>query len=154
MNKLFKNVAIIMVVVMVFYFGNKGVQTYLGKQAVSDLSFTVHSLDEAKKIAKSEGKLVLADYSAIWCPSCRKLDTQVFANSDIAKKINKDFVYARLDYDTDEGAAFAKKYALVGFPRVLVLNPDGDKLAEMPLTFNPIEYKVNLTTVKVTFTPK
>ncbi|MFT6268372.1 MAG: thiol:disulfide interchange protein [Alphaproteobacteria bacterium] len=154
MGKLFKNVVTIVAVVAIVYFGNKGVQTYLGKQAVGDLSFIVHNLDEAKEIAKNEGKLVLADYSAIWCPSCRKLDTQVFANSDIAEQINSDFVYARLDYDTDEGAAFAKKHELVGFPRVLVLNTVGDKLAEMPLTFDPIEYEANLNMVKATFLPK
>lgn len=154
MNTLFKNIVIIVVIVVVLYYGNKGVHTYLGKQAVSGLSFAVHSLENAKEIAKNEGKLVLADYSAIWCPSCRKLDTQVFTNIDVAKQINEYFVYARLDYDTDDGAAFAKKYALVGFPRVLVLSTVGDKLAEMPLTFNPAEYKSNLIKVNTTFTPK
>ena len=58
MNKLLKNVITIVVLVAVAYFGNKGVQTYLGKQAVGSLSFQVHSLDAAKEKAKAEGKLV------------------------------------------------------------------------------------------------
>jgi thiol:disulfide interchange protein len=151
MSKLLKNVLTIVVVVAAVYFTNKGVHTYLGKQAVNDLAFTIHSLDKAKEIAREEGKLVLADYSAIWCPSCRKLDTQVFANTDIAEYINRNFVYTRLDYDTEEGQNFAKKHGLVGFPRVLVLNTVGEKLAEMPLIFDPIQYEVNLIKVSATF---
>lgn len=151
MNKLLKNVITIVVLVAVAYFGNKGVQTYLGKQAVGSLAFQVHSLDAAKEKAKAEGKLVLADYSAIWCPSCRKLDTQVFANENVAAVIDSKFVYARLDYDTDEGAAFAAKHDLVGFPRVLILQADGEQLTEMPLTFEPSEYISNLEKVMQRF---
>lgn len=154
MNKLFKNVVIIVLVVALAYFGNKGVQTYLGKQAVGELSFQVYNIDDAKERAEQEGKLVLADYSAIWCPSCRKLDTQVFANDNVANKIIANFVYARLDYDTEEGAAFAKEHGLIGFPRVLVLDTTGKKLAEMPLSFEPSEYILNLERVTQTFAAK
>lgn len=147
MNKLFIKVVAIIAVLTLVYFGNKGLQSYLGKQAIGKLSFTVHSLEQAKVLAQKEQKLILADYSAIWCPSCRKLDTQVFANTKVARQIDEDFVYARLDYDSIEGAAFAQTYALVGFPRVLVLRPNGDKLTEMPLTFNPVEYLENLRKV-------
>jgi thiol:disulfide interchange protein len=131
MNKLLKNVITIVVLVAV--------------------AFQVHSLDAAKEKAKAEGKLVLADYSAIWCPSCRKLDTQVFANENVAAVIDSKFVYARLDYDTDEGAAFAAKHDLVGFPRVLILQADGEQLTEMPLTFEPSEYISNLEKVMQRF---
>jgi len=65
MPKLLKNVAAIIVLVALVYFGNKGVQSYLGKQAVEDLPFSMYSLDDAKALAAKEGKLVLADYSAI-----------------------------------------------------------------------------------------
>lgn len=151
MNKLLKSVAIILVVVAVVYFGNKGVQTYLGKQAVGVLAFQVYNLDKAKAIATQEGKLILADYSAIWCPTCRKLDTQVFANDDVAIRIDDSFVYARLDYDSEEGKAFAQKHDLVGFPRVLILDTKGKRLTEMPLTFEPSEYILNLDKVTQTF---
>lgn len=154
MNKLLRNVITIVVLVAVVYFGNKGVQTYLGKQALGSLVFQVHSLALAKEKAKAEGKLVLADYSAIWCPSCRKLDTQVFANENVAAVIDSQFVYARVDYDTEEGAAFAKEHDLVGFPRVLILSANGERLTEMPLTFEPYEYIVNLEKVMHSFTVK
>jgi len=154
MNKTLKSVLYIVAVVTVVYFGNKGVQSYLGKQAVGDLSFTVHELDEAKAIAAKEGKLVLADYSAIWCPSCRKLDKEVFANKNVANSIDTNFIYTRLEHDTEQGNAFARQYDLVGFPRVLVLDPEGNQLVEMPLTFDPVEYEFNLDRVVDSLTLK
>jgi thiol:disulfide interchange protein len=33
--------------------------------------------------------------SAIWCPSCRKLDKQVFSDEQVKIQLNQDFVYAR-----------------------------------------------------------
>lgn len=154
MNTLVKNVLTIVATVALVYFANKGLNTYWGNKAINELEFTVHTLQEAKQIAAQEGKLVLADYSAIWCPSCRKLDEQVFADQNIAHLVNKDFVYARLQYDTEEGIAFAKQHDLVGFPQILVLSSTGTKLTQMPLTFNPLEYEMNLATVTRAFASK
>lgn len=153
MAKLLVKILSICAIVAVVYFGNKMLQTHLGENAINELSFTIHSLEEAKEIAAQNGKLVLADYSAIWCPTCRKLDQEVFANDEVATSISQNFVYARLDYDSESGRAFAKKHDLVGFPRVLVLNKDGDKLVEMPLTFNANEYKDNLTKAQLRLNP-
>lgn len=151
MNKTLKGVIYIVAIASIVYFANKPIQGYFGEKAVKNLSFTIHNLEEAKVLAAKEGKLVLADYSAIWCPSCRKLDEQVFANGDVANKIESSFIYARLEHDTEDGTAFADKYDLVGFPRVLVLDPQGTKLAEMPLTFDANQYGFNLDRVVSNF---
>ncbi|MFW8591555.1 thioredoxin family protein [Glaciecola sp. 2405UD65-10] len=145
MNKLIKNVIAIAAIVAIVFFTNKGVQSYLGEQALEDLAFEVHEFDAAMELAESEGKLVLADYSAIWCPSCRKLDKEVFANPDVANYIKNNYVFTRVDHDTASGAEFARKYAVVGFPRVLILNAKGDKLSELPLSFESTQYKANLS---------
>ena len=151
MNPTVKNVISIVVIVTLVYFGNNFLQSYLGEKAIGKISFEVYDLAEAKALAEQQGKLVLADYSAIWCPSCRKLDNEVFANSDIATTIESSFIYARLEHDTIQGTAFARQYDLVGFPRVLVLDPNGEQLVEMPLTFNPHQYQANLDRVVSTF---
>ncbi len=153
MQKLLIKTLGLIAIVAVVYFGNKLVHTQLGKAALAELPFTVHSLEDATKIAEQSGKVVLADYSAIWCPSCRKLDTQVLANSLVADTIQRGFVFARLDHDTSEGQAFAAKHNLSGFPRVLVLNTRGDKITEMPLTFEPSAYNSNLIKVMNSIAP-
>jgi len=151
MNSTTKNVLSIIIIVSVFYFSNKLIRSYLYEQAINSITFTIYDLEDAKTKAAKEGKLVLADYSAHWCPSCRKLTRQVFANPDVGRTIAEQFVYARLDHDTAHGIAFARQYDLFGFPRVLVLRPDGKRLVEMPLIFDPVAYQSNLDLVASTF---
>ncbi len=147
MDPTIKKAISLILIITVVYVGNKALQSYWGQEAVNNFAFPIYSLEQAKEIAHRDNKLVIADYSAIWCPSCRKLGKEVFSDKTIAKTINKNFVYARLDYDTPEGESFAKKHGLAGFPRVLVLETSGEKIVEMPLTFNPLEYEFNLTKV-------
>ena len=144
MQKLSLKIVAIIILVAVVYFATKEVQTYLGKNAISNLPFIVHSLDDAKALAASENKLILANYSATWCPTCRKLDTQVFTSDSVAKIIKEKFIFTRLDFDTEAGAEFAKTHNLVGFPRVLVLASTGESIVEMPLVFEAEEYSRNL----------
>ncbi|MDT0595351.1 thioredoxin family protein [Glaciecola petra] len=153
MNKRLIQLGIILVIVGAVYYGNKMLNAYWGKEAVGQYAFAIYDLDRAKALAAEQGKLVLADYSAIWCPSCRKLSTQVFAQDSIAGSINANFIYARLDYDSEEGKQFAADHELIGFPRVLVLNPTGEKLVEMPLTFEAPEYLQNLEQVTTRYLP-
>lgn len=151
MNKILKHVLSIIVIVATVYYANKGIQSYLGKQAIGELPFTVHTLASANSVAESEGKLVLANYSAVWCPTCRKLNTQVFADARVAALIEQNFVFAKLEYDTSAGIEFAEQHNLVGFPRVLVLDTQGKKLSELPLSFSPADYQANLSRVIETF---
>ncbi|MFC3122848.1 thioredoxin family protein [Agaribacter flavus] len=147
MNKTVKNILLLLVVISVVYFGNRTIQSHLGEQALEALPYEVHTLQDGLAKARAENKLILADYSAIWCPSCRKLDTQVFSNTEVASTIQNNFVYARLDFDSEEGQNFAQKFNLTGFPRVLVLDVDGNKIVEMPLVFDPSAYNTNLNKV-------
>lgn len=151
MSKRLIQLSVILVIIGAVYYGNKMLNAYWGKEAVGQYAFAIYDLNRAKSLAAEQGKLVLADYSAIWCPSCRKLSTQVFALDSIAASIDSGFIYARLDYDSEEGKNFAAEHELVGFPRVLVLNPAGEKLVEMPLTFEATEYLQNLEQVKTRY---
>lgn len=153
MSKRLIQFIIILAIVGGVYYGNKALNSYWGEEAVGQYAFEIHSLEDAKVLAAEQGKLVLADYSAIWCPSCRKLSTQVFAQDSIADSIKQGFIYARLDYDSEAGQQFAAKHELVGFPRVLVLNAVGEKVIEMPLTFEANEYLQNLNRVKRQYLP-
>lgn len=137
----------LLALIAVGFVGHRYIQTGKGEKALGALSFTNHTLQQGLNVAKNENKLVLADYSAIWCPTCRKLDEAVFADAQVSNAINDNFVYVRLEYDSDAGIAFAKKHDIQGFPRILVLDVNGEKVVEMPLVFNPNEYAQNLMEV-------
>ena len=63
--------SLIVALVCCVYLGNTYVQSYLGKQALQATGLTLNSLDEALVEAQQSNKLILADMSAIWCPTCR-----------------------------------------------------------------------------------
>ena len=126
------------------YFINVEVQSYLGRQVISDLSFTVNPLDEALVQAKGQSKMVLADLSAIWCPSCRKLDKQVFSNVKVSDVIKRDYVFARVEYESQEGEAFMERYGVTGFPNLVVLDGDGNLIKKLAVTFNADQFLKNL----------
>jgi len=147
MTKTLKQVVAIFVVVAAVYYANRAVQSYLGEQAIDALPFAIYSLHEAKTLAAEQNKLVLADYSAVWCPTCRKLDKEIFSDERVAAIINDNFVFAKLDHETAAGRLFAKQHDLVGFPRVLALDTEGNKLTELPLTFEAANYQANLSKV-------
>lgn len=125
---------------LVVYFGNVELQTYLGKKALEDLNIPKLSLEEALTQAKRENKLVLADMSAIWCPSCRKLDQEVLSNTKVQTAIEQHFVFSRIEYESEAGKAFMAKYDVSAFPTLLILDANGQKVRKLPLTFSPEQF--------------
>ncbi|MDJ0837818.1 MAG: thioredoxin family protein, partial [Acidobacteriota bacterium] len=75
---------------------------------------------------------------------CRKLDKQVLANVDVSKHIREQFVFARVEYESEEGEAFMKRYNVQGFPNLLVLDADGNLVKKLAVTFNPGQFLKSL----------
>lgn len=125
---------------IILYFGNVELQTYLGKKALSQVDLAHLSFKEALIKAKAENKQVLIDMSAIWCPACRKLDTQVLAEDSVKIAIEKNYVFARIEYESDAGKSFMARYQVSGFPTLLILDDQGNKIRKLPLTFSPEQF--------------
>lgn len=136
---LIKYVGLLLVVVAA-YFINRQVQTHFGEEAIAQTGLTMYPLEEAIDMAKREGKMVFADMSAIWCPTCRKLDQVVFSNEQVKAVLNQYYVFSRIDYESDEGEAFMQRYQVSGFPTLLVLDGNGMKMGQVPLTFSPEKF--------------
>ena len=131
---------IFIAVIVAAYFINVEVQTRLGESVLEEMTLERHSLSEALTKAKAENKLVLADLSAIWCPTCRSLDKHVFSNQAVQNVINEKYVFARIEYESPEGEAFMERYDTRIFPTLLVLSPNGQKQRELPVTTDPAEF--------------
>ena len=92
--------------ILAVYFINVEVQSYFGRQALAKAGLTNLPLEPALTKAKAENKLLLVDVSAIWCPTCRKLDNTVFADAVVRQTIGEKFIFSRLEYESPEGEAF------------------------------------------------
>lgn len=146
-RKVLDILGIIILMLVLGYYGNKTVQAYLGQQAIDEIGLEILNLEQALEVANNTNKLVLADMSAIWCPSCRKLDKQVFSDKQVISQINQNFVYARIEFDSPEGEVFMQNYHVTGFPTLLVLNTRGEKIVQLPISYVPIPFLATLAKV-------
>lgn len=140
-NKQLISVAKIVILVLLVLGINRLVQSYLGESAYEKTGLGTLTLTEAVQQAQASNKLVLADLSAVWCPSCRKLDKQVLSQPEVKAAIEQSFVFTRIEYDSAQGEAFMQRFDVSGFPTLLVLDDKGDKLVQLPLTFDPTKFK-------------
>jgi thioredoxin-related protein len=140
-----------LVIIAVVVGGSRLLQTYLGQRALDNTGLEPLSLQQAIHKAKQEGKLVLADMSALYCSTCRKLDNEIFANELVQQQLDEHFVYARIEYSSEQGDEFMRTYQVQGFPTVLIIDAEGTKLGRMPLIFDPNEYSQLLKTANSRF---
>ncbi len=85
----------------------------------------VGTVEAALAQAKKEGKTVMIDFSADWCPPCKKMEEEAFTDQDIADLL-KDTLFVSVDVDhpgANEKAV--DKYKPKGLPTVVFLNADG-----------------------------
>lgn len=145
-SRLFTVILFVTVPVSV-YFINIEVQSYLGRRALEATGLEKLSLQNAIELAGRENKLVLVDVSAIWCSTCRKLDNEVFADDGVKAVIREDYVFSRLEYETDEGQKFLAERNVDGFPNLWVLDGEGKTVTQLRVIFDPAEFSKQLKRV-------
>jgi len=94
---------------------------------VGDLAFIViHSraeLDAQLSKAQEDKKLVLLDFYADWCISCKEMEINTFANPQVSQEL-KQFVLLQADVtaNSPENQALLKRFGLFGPPGILIFN--------------------------------
>ena len=128
------------VIIVSAYFINVEVQSRWGKQALEKTGLVSYPLEQALDKARQEKKRVLVDVSAIWCSTCRKLDNEIFANDEVKSKLNESYIFARLEYESDEGQKFLETHKASGFPTLWVLDEKGNVIKRLRVTFDKHEF--------------
>jgi len=90
----------------------------------SGVSWQSLSLDEALALAAQDGSEVLVDVYTTWCGPCQQLDAEVFPTDSVGSATD-DLIAIRLNAEEGEGPAIVERYHVVGYPTVLLLQPDG-----------------------------
>jgi len=95
-------------------------------------------MDKAKAVAKAEGKTLLLNFTGSdWCGWCKKLDREVFSQSDFEKFANENLVLVELDFPKYKSQSKAtrkanekllQKYGVRGFPTILLVSSQDDLL--------------------------
>jgi thioredoxin-related protein len=98
-------------------------------------------LKNAQEQAKSGKKLLLVDFTGSdWCGWCIKLHKEVFSKPEFQEYANKNLVLLEIDFPRAKAQAdaikkqneqLATKYQIQGFPTIIVLNGEGQKVGEL-----------------------
>lgn len=106
------------------------------ERQVGELSFAViyspAELDVHLNKAKQENKLVLLDFYADWCISCKEMEVNTFTNAEVSKEL-KQFVLLQADVtaNSPENQALLKRYGLYGPPGILIFTQNSEELKSL-----------------------
>jgi thiol-disulfide isomerase/thioredoxin len=112
----------------------------MAARAFADEPSWLTSLPEAADQARNENKLLLLDFTGSdWCGWCKKLDGEIFSSREFIDYAGKNLELVQVDFPMHKSQAddlkkanraLKKKYAVSGYPTVLVIKPDGKVLWE------------------------
>jgi protein disulfide-isomerase len=98
-------------------------------------------LGKAQAKAKEEHRLVLMDFTGSdWCIWCAKLRQEVFSTPEFTAYAKTNLVPVEIDFPRQKeqtaelkkaNQALQAKYAIQGYPTVIVLNSQGKKIGEL-----------------------
>jgi thiol:disulfide interchange protein len=79
--------------------------------------------DGALAEARSANRLVIADFSADWCPPCQAMKHDVWPHPKVASAISAGYIPVLVDADRD--TVLADRYQVSSIPTILLLDADG-----------------------------
>lgn len=82
----------------------------------------LYDLTFAQKIAQSNNKLILIDFWATWCGPCKKMDQEVWSQSEIAA-IKDNFIPVKIDVDNEK--SLAMEYNVRSIPMLILMDYKG-----------------------------
>jgi thiol:disulfide interchange protein DsbD len=88
-------------------------------------------LDRAIDLGRRQGRSIMVDFSADWCTECRLMERNIFAK-DVVRQQLGGMLLIRADlthYDLSS-KNLMQRFAVVGPPTVVFLNPDGSEIKE------------------------
>lgn len=108
-----------------------GVAATAPSQHAEDRFVTVSRPEDLQReldAAKARGQWVMLDYYADWCVSCKVMEKQVFARSDVQAGLAGVHLL-RLDVTADSPAskALLQRYQVPGPPSIIWIGPEGEE---------------------------
>jgi len=103
-----------------------------GAAAHKELSFQkvkgLDGLEQALKQASAQGKMVMLDFYADWCVSCKEMEKYTFSNPEVQTELNKMvLLQADVTDNDDKDKALLSKFGLVGPPSIMFFDRAGNE---------------------------
>ncbi len=105
-------------------------------KAQNHVAFINKTMEQALKKAAAEKKLLFVDSYATWCGPCKQMDKKVFTDPEVINYFDTNFINIKIDVDTEEGQAIAKKYYIDEVPTLLFMNAEGKIIRRLSGYYN------------------
>lgn len=110
---------------------------FLCAENPATVEFYRGSINNAKEMAASQGKLYFVQFTATWCEPCRWMDEVTYKDPQVVAYINKNYVPVKVDIDDFDGYAYKQMYDIRMLPTVLVFSSDGRLLEKYEESLPP-----------------
>ncbi len=123
---------------------------------------TYYDYEEAREASRNLKKPIMLDFTGINCVNCRKMESQVWSNPEVARRLKEDFIVVSLYCDINriklpeaevhysealgsmvrtlgnKNAEFqAKEFKSNGQPLYFFVDAEGNKLADVGYSYDP-----------------
>lgn len=99
--------------------------------AASAVSWEPGTFDDALVRAKASNRWVIVYLGARWCGPCHEMDEKVWARDEVARALGPGYVLVRRDGEEGEGETLVRRYHVVGYPTLLVLDASGAEVERL-----------------------
>lgn len=89
------------------------------------------------ELAKKQNKFVFLNFTGKkWCGYCIKLEKEIFKKKEFKSYAKSDLVLVELDFPSGGKKPkkgfreLANKYKVTGFPTIIILDPNGEKIGQ------------------------
>lgn len=101
------------------------------------INFSTYDINNARKMAGEEGKLLFIDFHASWCTPCKWMDETTFKDENVARVLNENFIALKVDIDNVSGYDLKNAYDVKYLPTMLIFNSQGQLLDRVEETLSP-----------------
>ena len=115
-----------------------GACTPIGQTQTKNSFKRVNTINELEQEIKNANQMVMIDFGADWCASCKELEHITFPDPTVSKLMS-EFKLLKVDVtkNTDTDKALLKKYNIFGPPAIIFYDAKGNELK----SFKTIGYK-------------
>jgi thioredoxin-related protein len=101
-------------------------------------------VDAAFLAAKSDNKPLFLYWGAVWCPPCNQVKATLFNRHDFIER-SRFFVPVYIDGDAPNAQKLGARFNVVGYPTMILFNPEGREVVRLPGEADPEQYMQVLT---------